>query len=50
MDIYGDTVASMPAATSSDRLYPRLPEFREPGRELDPRGVFVSNLARRLGL
>ncbi|UUU24504.1 FAD-binding oxidoreductase [Streptomyces sp. DSM 40750] len=31
-------------------MYPRLPEFRALRRELDPRGVFVSDLARRLGL
>ncbi|QFQ99909.1 FAD-binding oxidoreductase [Streptomyces phaeolivaceus] len=31
-------------------MYPRLPEFRALRRELDPAGVFVSDLARRLGL
>uniref|UniRef100_UPI001F29B2C7 FAD-binding oxidoreductase n=1 Tax=Streptomyces brasiliscabiei TaxID=2736302 RepID=UPI001F29B2C7 len=31
-------------------MYPRLPEFRALRRELDPGGVFVSDLARRLGL
>lgn len=31
-------------------MYPRLPEFRALREELDPRGVFVSDLARRLGL
>lgn len=31
-------------------MYPRLPEFRALRRELDPRGIFVSDLARRLGL
>ncbi|PIM67395.1 decaprenylphosphoryl-beta-D-ribose oxidase [Streptomyces sp. JV178] len=31
-------------------MYPRLPEFRALRRELDPDGVFVSDLARRLGL
>ena len=30
--------------------YPRLPEFRALVRELDPRGVFVSDLSRRLEL
>ncbi|MDX3644550.1 FAD-binding oxidoreductase, partial [Streptomyces sp. MB09-02B] len=31
-------------------MYPRLPEFRALREELDPGGVFVSDLARRLGL
>jgi decaprenylphospho-beta-D-ribofuranose 2-oxidase len=31
-------------------MYPRLPEFRALREELDPRGVFVSDLARRLDL
>ncbi|MEW2398646.1 FAD-binding oxidoreductase [Streptomyces sp. NPDC046862] len=31
-------------------MYPRLAEFRELRRTLDPRGVFVSDLARRLDL
>jgi decaprenylphospho-beta-D-ribofuranose 2-oxidase len=31
-------------------MYPRLPDFRALRAELDPRGVFVSDLARRLGL
>lgn len=31
-------------------MYPRLPEFRALRGELDPGGVFVSDLARRLGL
>ncbi|MEI5524146.1 FAD-binding oxidoreductase [Streptomyces brasiliscabiei] len=31
-------------------MYPRLPEFHALRRELDPGGVFVSDLARRLGL
>lgn len=31
-------------------MYPRLEDFRELRAELDPRGVFVSDLARRLGL
>ncbi len=31
-------------------MYPRLEEFRALRAELDPRGVFVSDLARRLGL
>ncbi|BBC36056.1 Decaprenylphosphoryl-beta-D-ribose oxidase [Streptomyces graminofaciens] len=31
-------------------MYPRLDEFRELRRELDPRAVFVSDLARRLSL
>ncbi|GGJ20527.1 FAD-binding oxidoreductase [Streptomyces brasiliensis] len=31
-------------------MYPRLTEFRALRAELDPRGVFTSDLARRLGL
>ncbi|MFI2629970.1 FAD-binding protein [Streptomyces collinus] len=31
-------------------MYPRLDDFRELRAELDPRGVFVSDLARRLSL
>ncbi|WP_210593865.1 FAD-binding oxidoreductase [Streptomyces sp. GESEQ-35] len=31
-------------------MYPRLDEFRALRAELDPRGVFVSDLSRRLGL
>jgi decaprenylphospho-beta-D-ribofuranose 2-oxidase len=31
-------------------MYPRLTEFRELRAELDPRGVFTSDLSRRLGL
>ncbi|MDX3133341.1 FAD-binding oxidoreductase [Streptomyces europaeiscabiei] len=31
-------------------MYPRLPEFRALRQELDPGGVFVSDLARRLDL
>ncbi|PKV87422.1 FAD-binding protein [Streptomyces sp. TLI_146] len=31
-------------------MYPRLPEFRSLRRELDPDGVFTSDLARRLNL
>ncbi|MFE2064460.1 FAD-binding protein [Streptomyces sp. NPDC059467] len=31
-------------------IYPRLAEFRALRAELDPRGVFVSDLSRRLGL
>ncbi|MGW2957274.1 FAD-binding protein [Streptomyces sp. NPDC001220] len=31
-------------------MYPRLPDFRALRAELDPRGVFVSDLSRRLGL
>jgi decaprenylphospho-beta-D-ribofuranose 2-oxidase len=33
-----------------DAMYPRLEEFRALRAELDPRGVFVSDLARRLHL
>ncbi|MEU4349895.1 FAD-binding oxidoreductase [Streptomyces sp. NPDC023838] len=31
-------------------MYPRLPEFRALRRKLDPEGVFVSDLSRRLNL
>ncbi|MER5770598.1 FAD-binding protein [Streptomyces sp. NPDC001985] len=31
-------------------MYPRLPEFRALRSRLDPRGVFASDLSRRLGL
>ncbi len=31
-------------------MYPRLPEFRELRAELDPNGLFASDLSRRLGL
>ncbi|MET8178400.1 FAD-binding oxidoreductase [Streptomyces sp. NPDC005336] len=31
-------------------MYPRLPDFRALRRSLDPRGVFTSDLARRLSL
>jgi decaprenylphospho-beta-D-ribofuranose 2-oxidase len=31
-------------------MYPRLGVFRSLRRELDPRGVFTSDLSRRLGL
>ncbi|WP_367321223.1 FAD-binding protein [Streptomyces sp. HUAS ZL42] len=33
-----------------DAMYPRLADFRELRARLDPRGVFVSDLARRLNL
>ncbi|MFF3498758.1 FAD-binding protein [Streptomyces sp. NPDC003247] len=33
-----------------DAMYPRLDDFRALRAELDPRGVFVSDLARRLSL
>jgi decaprenylphospho-beta-D-ribofuranose 2-oxidase len=32
------------------QMYPRLPAWRSARRELDPRGVFSSDLGRRLGL
>jgi decaprenylphospho-beta-D-ribofuranose 2-oxidase len=32
------------------RMYPRVEEFREVRREVDPRGLFTSDLARRLAL
>ena len=31
-------------------MYPRLPEFRKLRAELDPAGIFASDLSRRLGL
>jgi decaprenylphospho-beta-D-ribofuranose 2-oxidase len=31
-------------------MYPRLDEFRALRAELDPAGVFTSDLSRRLGL
>jgi decaprenylphospho-beta-D-ribofuranose 2-oxidase len=31
-------------------MYPRLADFHRLRADLDPRGVFVSDLARRLGL
>jgi decaprenylphospho-beta-D-ribofuranose 2-oxidase len=31
-------------------MYPRLDEFRTLRAELDPHGVFTSDLSRRLGL
>lgn len=33
-----------------ERMYPMLPQFRSLRAELDPRGVFTSDMARRLGL
>lgn len=33
-----------------DVMYPRLGAFRALRQELDPRGVFTSDLSRRLGL
>ena len=33
-----------------ERMYPELDEWRDIRSELDPRGVFASDLARRLGL
>ncbi|MDQ2737814.1 MAG: decaprenylphosphoryl-beta-D-ribose oxidase, partial [Actinomycetota bacterium] len=32
------------------QMYPRLPEFRKLRAELDPDGLFASDLSRRLGL
>jgi decaprenylphospho-beta-D-ribofuranose 2-oxidase len=32
------------------RTYPRLEEWRASRRRLDPRGVFASNLSRRLAI
>ncbi|MFE3183829.1 FAD-binding protein [Streptomyces violascens] len=33
-----------------ERMYPKLPQFRSLRRELDPEGVFRSDMSRRLGL
>jgi decaprenylphospho-beta-D-ribofuranose 2-oxidase len=33
-----------------EQMYPRLAEFRKVRAELDPRGVFASDLSRRLGI
>ncbi|MDX2646981.1 FAD-binding oxidoreductase [Streptomyces sp. PA03-1a] len=41
--------ARLSTAAMAD-MYPRLPDFRVIRRELDPAGVFVSDLARRLSL
>lgn len=38
------------APTTVARMYPRLEEFREVRREVDPLGRFQSDLSRRLGL
>lgn len=38
------------SAEAMAEMYPRLPDFRAIRRELDPTGVFVSDLARRLSL
>ena len=37
-------------AATIAKMYPRLPEFKEIQRRLDPQGRLSSNLARRLGL
>ena len=31
-------------------MYPRLPEFRQVRKQVDPAGLLTSDLARRLGL
>jgi decaprenylphospho-beta-D-ribofuranose 2-oxidase len=41
--------ARLPAAALA-QMYPRLDEFRKVRREVDPNGVFRSDLARRLDL
>jgi len=38
------------AADVLAQMYPRLPEFRKVRAELDPDGLFASDLSRRLGL
>jgi decaprenylphospho-beta-D-ribofuranose 2-oxidase len=37
-------------AWAVERMYPRLEQWRDVRRGVDPQGVFVSDLARRLGL
>jgi decaprenylphospho-beta-D-ribofuranose 2-oxidase len=41
---------SRQSAAMLQRSYPRLPEWREQRALLDPRGVFGSDLARRVQL
>ena len=38
------------SAVGFAKMYPALPDFREVLAEVDPRGVFASDLARRLGI
>jgi decaprenylphospho-beta-D-ribofuranose 2-oxidase len=38
------------SAASLEQMYPRLPDFRKLRADLDPAGVFASDLSRRLGL
>ena len=38
------------SAATLEQMYPRLPEFRKLRADLDPDGVFASDLSRRLGL
>jgi len=41
---------SRAAPATVERMYPRLDEWRRVRREVDPGGVFASDLSRRLGL
>ena len=38
------------SASQIAAMYPRMDEWRDVRRAADPRGVFTSDLARRLGL
>ncbi len=44
------TKDSRQSAAMLQRTYPRLEEWRASRRRLDPRGVFASNLSRRLAI
>jgi decaprenylphospho-beta-D-ribofuranose 2-oxidase len=44
------TKDSRQSAATFQRTYPRLEEWRASRRRLDPRGVFASNLSRRLAI
>ena len=41
---------SRQSAAMFQRTYPRLQEWQQARRQLDPRGVFSSDLARRVGI
>ncbi len=42
--------ATLPTPAAIRRGYPRLPAWQAVRRRVDPRGVWVSDLGRRLGL
>jgi decaprenylphospho-beta-D-ribofuranose 2-oxidase len=44
------TKDSRQSAAMLQRTYPRLEEWRASRRRLDPRGVFASDLSRRLAI